>query len=60
MSVAVECGLADELANTVPRQYRIRAKTIDLGMVAGHATRDAARRPDGYVIRFALSTRRDL
>jgi hypothetical protein len=48
MSVTVECGLADELANTVPRQYRIRAKPIDLGMVAGHATRDASRRPDGH------------
>jgi hypothetical protein len=31
----------------VPRQYRVRAKIIDDGTVAGHATRDASRRRNG-------------
>jgi hypothetical protein len=48
-----------DAAAAVPRQYRVRAKTIDVGMVAGHATRDASRRPDGHSdpIRVVNATR---
>src|SRR5262245_38056935 len=41
-------------SSLVPRQYRGRPKTIDVGIVAGHATRDASRHPNSHGDRTRL------
>ena len=46
VAVLLDASRAATPSDTVPRQYRVQAKRIDVGMAADHAMREAARRSD--------------